>query len=126
MPISRRVTASVFACLSIALTVGCGAHAAPNAAPAPLPANAAKPSAAVRDLQAQLSTVFNAPVMAHGAWGVHVRSLDRGDVLFALNAGKLMMPASNMKILTLAATAERLGWDHRFSTLLETTAPVEN
>ena len=62
--------------------------------------------------------------MSHGTWGVHVRSLDRGDVLFALNAGKLMMPASNMKILTLAAAAERLGWDYRFTTTLETAAPV--
>lgn len=35
-----------------------------------------------------------------------------------------MMPASNMKILTLAATAEALGWDFRYATSLETSAPV--
>jgi D-alanyl-D-alanine carboxypeptidase/D-alanyl-D-alanine-endopeptidase (penicillin-binding protein 4) len=64
--------------------------------------------------------------MAHGTWGVHVLSLDRGDTLFALNAGKLMMPASNMKILTLAATADRFGWDHRFTTTLQSTAAVED
>lgn len=29
-----------------------------------------------------------------------------------------MMPASNMKILTLAVAAESLGWDHRFTTTL--------
>jgi D-alanyl-D-alanine carboxypeptidase/D-alanyl-D-alanine-endopeptidase (penicillin-binding protein 4) len=63
--------------------------------------------------------------MAHGTWGVHVRSLDRGDTLFAYNAGKLMMPASNMKILTLAAAAERLGWDYKFTTILETTAEIQ-
>jgi D-alanyl-D-alanine carboxypeptidase/D-alanyl-D-alanine-endopeptidase (penicillin-binding protein 4) len=33
-----------------------------------------------------------------------------------------MMPASNMKILTLAAAAETLGWDYRFTTTLETSA----
>ena len=32
-----------------------------------------------------------------------------------------MMPASNMKIVTLAAAAETLGWDYRFKTTLETT-----
>ena len=30
-----------------------------------------------------------------------------------------MMPASNMKILTLAVAAETLGWDYRFTTTLE-------
>src|SRR5262249_12062834 len=40
------------------------------------------------------------------------------------NAGKLMMPASNMKIFTLAAAAEQLGWDFRFTTTLETTGTI--
>ncbi|HSC29473.1 MAG TPA: D-alanyl-D-alanine carboxypeptidase/D-alanyl-D-alanine-endopeptidase, partial [Vicinamibacterales bacterium] len=31
----------------------------------------------------------------------------------------------NMKILTLAAAAETLGWDYRFTTTLETASPVE-
>lgn len=104
-------------------TIGCGAHAAPAASPGrPAPIT----SASLRDLQAQLTTVFAAPVTARGTWGVHVRSMDRGDVLFALNAGTLMMPASNLKILTLAAAAERLGWDYRFPTTLETTATADN
>ena len=33
-----------------------------------------------------------------------------------------MMPASNMKIVTLATAAETLGWDYRFTTTLETAA----
>ena len=64
--------------------------------------------------------------MEQGLWGVEVKSLDTGRVLYALNARKLMMPASNMKIVTLAAAAEQLGWDYRFKTTLETTAEVEN
>jgi D-alanyl-D-alanine carboxypeptidase/D-alanyl-D-alanine-endopeptidase (penicillin-binding protein 4) len=57
--------------------------------------------------------------MAQAQWGVDVRSLDTGDVLYQLNPHKLMMPASNMKIVTLAAAAETLGWDYRFTTTLE-------
>ncbi len=49
-----------------------------------------------------------------------------GAVLYELNSRKLMMPASNMKIVTLAAAAETLGWDYRFKTTLETAAPVED
>ncbi|MBA2303352.1 MAG: D-alanyl-D-alanine carboxypeptidase/D-alanyl-D-alanine-endopeptidase, partial [Acidobacteria bacterium] len=121
-PESRRSIQTLIAWLALAVTIGCSAHAAPRIS---TPPGATTSTPALRDLQAQLSTIFNAPVMAHAAWGVHVRSLDRGDVVFAHDAGKLMMPASNMKILTLAAAAERLGWEHRFSTTLQTTAPVE-
>jgi D-alanyl-D-alanine carboxypeptidase/D-alanyl-D-alanine-endopeptidase (penicillin-binding protein 4) len=62
--------------------------------------------------------------MAQAQWGVDVRSLDTGDVLYQLNPHKLMMPASNMKIVTLAAAAETLGWDYRFTTTLESSAAV--
>lgn len=120
-----RRNAPWLAVLALTATVGCGAHAAPTVAPAG-PPTSREAQAALRDLQAQLTTVFNAPVMAHGVWGVHVRSLDRGDVLFAHNANKLMMPASNMKILTMAAAAEQLGWDYRFLTTLETLGSIED
>ena len=45
-------------------------------------------------------------------WAVVVQSLESGETLYSENASKLMMPASNMKIVTLAAAAERLGWDY--------------
>jgi D-alanyl-D-alanine carboxypeptidase/D-alanyl-D-alanine-endopeptidase (penicillin-binding protein 4) len=63
--------------------------------------------------------------MSHAQWAVEVRSIDRGERLFSLNADKLMMPASNMKILTLAAAAETLGWDTRMTTTLAATGVVE-
>jgi len=47
---------------------------------------------------------------------VLVKSLKTDETLYAMNAGKLMMPASNMKIVTLAAAAETLGWDYRYET----------
>lgn len=50
--------------------------------------------------------------------------MDSGELLYSLNAGKLMVPASNMKILTLAAAAETLGWDHRFTTTLEARGSI--
>ena len=62
--------------------------------------------------------------MDRGVWAVDVRSLDTGEKLYNLNAGKLMMPASNMKILTLAAAADALGWDYRFTTTLEARGTI--
>lgn len=49
-----------------------------------------------------------------------------GEHLYSLNAGRWMMPASNMKIVTLAAAAETLGWDYRFRTTLEARGSITN
>lgn len=58
-------------------------------------------------------------------WGVRVESLDHpGHPLFALNADHLFVPASNMKLLTVAAAATRLGWDHTFQTTVRATTPL--
>jgi len=45
-----------------------------------------------------------------------VVSLDNGRVLFEENATKLLRPASNMKLYTVAAALDRLSPDYRFST----------
>jgi serine-type D-Ala-D-Ala carboxypeptidase/endopeptidase (penicillin-binding protein 4) len=79
---------------------------------------------AVFQLGADLDAIFNAPLTRHAHWGVLVRSLDAGEPLYERHAGMLAMPASNMKIVTVAAAAEALGWDARFTTTLETAAPV--
>jgi D-alanyl-D-alanine carboxypeptidase/D-alanyl-D-alanine-endopeptidase (penicillin-binding protein 4) len=51
--------------------------------------------------------------------------LRTGETLYAVNANKLMMPASNMKIVTLAAAAEKLGWDYRYVTTVAAAGIVE-
>jgi D-alanyl-D-alanine carboxypeptidase/D-alanyl-D-alanine-endopeptidase (penicillin-binding protein 4) len=56
---------------------------------------------------------------------VLVKSLKDGETLYARNAGKLMMPASNMKIVTLAAAAERLRWDYTYETQLLAVGAIE-
>jgi D-alanyl-D-alanine carboxypeptidase/D-alanyl-D-alanine-endopeptidase (penicillin-binding protein 4) len=112
--------------IAIAVTVmvaACGAHEAPTTAPHP-PSKAQRH--AERQLAGDLDRVFGADVMSQGLWGVEVKSLDTGRVLYELNARKLMMPASNMKIVTLATAATALGWDYCFTTTLETAAPITN
>jgi len=48
--------------------------------------------------------------------GIKVTSLDTGRVLFEENAQKLLRPASNMKIYTVATALDRLSPDFRFNT----------
>jgi serine-type D-Ala-D-Ala carboxypeptidase/endopeptidase (penicillin-binding protein 4) len=95
----------------------CAGKQPPKTTPAAL-------SPPVRDIQSDLGRVFGAPIMERGVWAVDVLSLTTGERLYTLNAGKMMMPASNMKILTLAAAAETLGWDYRFETVLEARGSV--
>jgi D-alanyl-D-alanine carboxypeptidase/D-alanyl-D-alanine-endopeptidase (penicillin-binding protein 4) len=78
----------------------------------------------VRSLQRDLADLFADPILARGTVAVVVQSLDRGDTLFRHHGDRLLMPASNMKLVTLAAAAEGLGWDHAFETTIDTTAPV--
>ena len=75
-------------------------------------------------LRADLTLVFTAPIMARGVWGVDIGPSTPASHCSSLNAGRLMMPASNMKIVTLAAAADALGWDYVFTTTLETSATV--
>ena len=56
---------------------------------------------------------------------VSVKSLTRGDQLFRYHADTLVMPASNMKIVTLAVAAERLGWDFTFETTVVSTGALD-
>ncbi len=98
--------------------------------PVPAPAAAARPGvvpsspAGIDHLRADLRRIFEDPAFGRMQWAVLVQSLASDETLYSANASKLMMPASNMKILTLAAAAERLGWDYTYETTLVTAAPV--
>lgn len=80
---------------------------------------------AVERLQHDLEALFATPALAHAVWSVLVQSLDTGEVLFRLNPDTLVVPASNMKIVTMALGADRLGWDYQYETRLETTARID-
>jgi D-alanyl-D-alanine carboxypeptidase/D-alanyl-D-alanine-endopeptidase (penicillin-binding protein 4) len=112
----------------LALIVALSAcHASPRPAQVRL-----KPDATpVVQLQHDIDAVLAAPALEHSFWGVLVKSLavpepsDGRDTLYSLNARKLLMPASNMKIVTLAATVDRLGWDYEYETRLLAAGPIE-
>jgi serine-type D-Ala-D-Ala carboxypeptidase/endopeptidase (penicillin-binding protein 4) len=70
----------------------------------------------VAELQSRISEVLRRPDFAQATIGVKVSSLDTGRVLFTENAFKLLRPASNMKIYTVATALDRLTPDYRFVT----------
>ena len=89
-------------------------------------AEAQHPPGTSPDLVADLDEIFADPVIARALVGIRVESLRTGAVLYERNGGKLVVPASNMKLVTMSVAAERLGWDYRFETRLEQTGRVED
>jgi D-alanyl-D-alanine carboxypeptidase/D-alanyl-D-alanine-endopeptidase (penicillin-binding protein 4) len=67
-------------------------------------------------LQSRISEILRKPQFAPAMIGIKVASLETGRVLFEENAHKLLRPASNMKIYTVAAALDRLSPDYRFTT----------
>jgi D-alanyl-D-alanine carboxypeptidase/D-alanyl-D-alanine-endopeptidase (penicillin-binding protein 4) len=75
-------------------------------------------------LHKDLDAILAAPAVARALVGVRIESLRTGEVIFQRNSDKLVVPASNMKLLTMAVAAERLGWGYRFETKLEAVGSV--
>jgi len=63
------------------------------------------------------------PHLRGASVGIIVRSLDTGETVYERNADDLMIPASNMKVVTGGAALSVLGPDYCFETTLSTDAP---
>jgi D-alanyl-D-alanine carboxypeptidase/D-alanyl-D-alanine-endopeptidase (penicillin-binding protein 4) len=100
----------------------CAARQAPAADPSPAPGPLV--AAAPDRLRADLDRIFAAPAVANAQLGVLARSLLTGETLYASNERRLLVPASNQKLLTTAVAARVLGWDHRYVTRVLATGPV--
>lgn len=117
---AARLPVAVVAALLLGSASACAVRAGPALGPA-----SALPSPAVLALQRDLDRMFVAPAFERVLWAVEIQSIATGESLYRLNPTKLVMPASNMKILTLAAAAERLGWDFTFETRLLAGGPIQ-
>lgn len=63
-----------------------------------------------------IDSMLAAPEVRQARWSVLIVDPERGDTLYSRDAGKLMVPASNMKILTSAVALDALGPDFTFET----------
>lgn len=67
-------------------------------------------------LAERLDAIFNEPQWSNAHWGVLVKDIDEDKILYSNEPGKSVMPASNMKLFTTAASLATLGEDYRFET----------
>jgi len=66
------------------------------------------------------------PEFNHSNFGIEFYSLDTGKVIYALNAGKMFVPASTTKLLTEGTVLAKLGPDYRFHTRIYRTGRVDS
>lgn len=92
------------------------AVSAAPAASATVRAASANAPQTVEDLRARIRRILSSPQLAPAFVAVKVVSLDTGRTLFEENAGKLLVPASNMKMYTVAAALDRLTPEFRWTT----------
>lgn len=73
----------------------------------------------------RLDALLNPRAIGPAIWGVYVRDLDNGRVLYRRNAAVPLLPASTQKILTTAGILDLLGSTHRFETTLHLDGRVD-
>jgi serine-type D-Ala-D-Ala carboxypeptidase/endopeptidase (penicillin-binding protein 4) len=82
--------------------------------------------APLADLRRSIDSMIAAPQFRNAHWGILIVDPQSGDTLYSHNAGKLFMPASNMKIVTGAVALATLGPDFRFRTTFVARGPVRD
>ena len=83
-------------------------------------------SVAVEEIPAQMQEILDQPQFQHAFWGVFVKDLDTGKVLYDLNSNKLFSPGSTTKLFTVAALLHAFGDNYRFKTPLYSTQPIRD
>ena len=77
-------------------------------------------------LRHTVDSLADSPDFRNAHWGILVVDPERGDTLYSRNAGKLFLPASNMKIVTSAVALEQLGPDFGYRTAFAARGPVRD
>ncbi|HEY6229875.1 MAG TPA: D-alanyl-D-alanine carboxypeptidase/D-alanyl-D-alanine-endopeptidase [Pyrinomonadaceae bacterium] len=94
----------------------------PQSSPTPEALRTTATTRTLAELQARIDQVLKKTELEPAMVGIKVISLDSGRVVFESNANKLLRPASNMKLYTIAAALDRLSPDYRFVTSVYATA----
>jgi len=70
--------------------------------------------------------IANSPALANAYVGLEIRSLSDGSVIYAHNASRLFVPASNTKLFTTALALARLGPQYRFKTQIAAGSSIDS
>ena len=77
------------------------------------------------ELKKRIQAVTSRAAFADAWWGIEVRSLRTGKVLYADGAQRNLVPASTLKLLATAAVLDALGPSERLRTTVETSGRLD-
>jgi D-alanyl-D-alanine carboxypeptidase/D-alanyl-D-alanine-endopeptidase (penicillin-binding protein 4) len=77
------------------------------------------------ELRRAADSLVSDPMFRSATWGILIVDPERGDTLYAHNAGRLIIPASNQKILTGAVALRHLGPEFRYVTTYSSTGTID-
>ncbi len=83
-------------------------------------------NAAEKTLPEEMQKIMHQAKYEHSIWGIFVKNLQTGEILFDLNSEKLFSPASTTKLFSVAALLHAFGDDYRFKTPVFATGKIEN
>jgi D-alanyl-D-alanine carboxypeptidase/D-alanyl-D-alanine-endopeptidase (penicillin-binding protein 4) len=81
---------------------------------------------AATGLAARIDSILRRPALRQAQWGIEMRDAATGRLLYARDAERRFIPASNLKLVVAAAAAHHLPAGFRFRTTLLGTGPVVN
>src|SRR5687767_3611347 len=102
--------------------IGC---AKPPSVQAAVPAPPAPPNP-LQQLAIDIDALIDRPGHQHGIWGIAVYSLPENERLYERNSGTLLIPASAMKLVSVAAASEAVAWTYTFETRMLAAGTVVN
>jgi D-alanyl-D-alanine carboxypeptidase/D-alanyl-D-alanine-endopeptidase (penicillin-binding protein 4) len=77
-------------------------------------------------LRKAVDAVLDRPALAPVSWGVEVRNVKTGAILYSRNGAKAFRPASILKLVTTAAALDAFGSDARLRTTVETAGRLDD
>jgi PBP4 family serine-type D-alanyl-D-alanine carboxypeptidase len=101
---------------AVAIAIACGValvEPLATAGAARRPRSAVPPS-----VSAAIANALGKPVYAHSAWGIAIRDLSSGRLLYGLHQGQLFVPGSLIKVFSTAAALRAYGAGYRFRTFV--------
>jgi serine-type D-Ala-D-Ala carboxypeptidase/endopeptidase (penicillin-binding protein 4) len=83
------------------------------------------PHASEKPLPKEMQEVIDQDKYAHSLWGIYVKDIQTGEVLYDIHSEKLFSPASTTKLFTIAALLHTFGDNYRFKTPVFASGQIE-